>query len=80
MSEADAKVAASMVMRLGGMRMCEEGTEGGMTHLVLGSPRRTLKVQTRLLSRDLYCFVMAQVCLWWYGLPCAVCGYGIVWH
>ena len=49
MSEADAQVAASMVKRLGGMRMCEEGMEGSMTHLVLSSPRRTLKVQYGLL-------------------------------
>ena len=52
-SEADAQIAASMVKRLGGMRMCEEGAEGSMTHLVLGSPRRTLKVQTRLLIDEL---------------------------
>lgn len=31
------------------MRVCEEGAEGHVTHLVLGSPRRTLKVGLPLM-------------------------------
>ena len=73
--EADAKVAASMIKRLGGMRMCEEGTEGSMTHLVLGSPRRTLKVQIGLLSQKSILPSDGPGLSLMYWVPCAVCGY-----
>ena len=43
-SDAGARAAAKAVKHLGGMRMCEQGAEGNVTHLVLGSGRRTLKV------------------------------------
>ena len=43
-SDAGARAAAKAVTHLGGMRMCEQGAEGNVTHLVLGSGRRTLKV------------------------------------
>ena len=43
-SDADAKAAAKAVKRLGDMRLCAIGNEDHVTHLVMGSPRRTLKV------------------------------------
>ena len=42
--DADAKAAAKAVKRLGGMRLCATGNEDHVTHLVMGSSRRTLKV------------------------------------
>ena len=43
--------------RLGGMQPCAASAEAHMTHLVMGSPRRTLKVQylhSKLLASNTY--------------------------
>ncbi len=46
-SDAEGKAAAKAVKQLGGMRLCALGAEEHVTHLVMGSPRRTLKVSPR---------------------------------
>ena len=50
-SDVEGKAAAKAVKQLGGMRLCASGAEEHVTHLVMGSPRRTLKVSCLQASR-----------------------------
>ncbi len=56
-SDGEGRAAVKAVKQLGGMRLCASGTEEHVTHLVMGSPRRTLKV------RRLHSAQHAKACL-----------------